>query len=356
MDNLTDIIFEIIPGSGGDIGKIILNRPKNLNALNLPMCEAIRQHLTQWAQAKAIKAVIIAGAGDKAFCAGGDVRAIYDLRVKAGGYGEASHFFQQEYAMNLAIFHFPKPYIAFLDGITMGGGVGVSIHGSHAIATERLVWAMPETRIGFFPDVGVCYHLAKLPGHIGAFLALTGERLQAADLYQFGLVKAVIASERLKDLETALITTPFSSDDFNAVTRIITEFHQSTDENLTALQSNINKITPHFAHYPLEEIMDGLTAVDDEWCQTTAKILRAQSPLSLKITLEHLRHCADFNFEQVMAENSCLASHFLRGHDFMEGVRAAVIDKDHRPQWRPSTLTEVNPKMVRKYFDVSPNA
>ena len=185
---------------------------------------------------------------------------------------------------------------------------------------------------------------------MGNYLALTGERVKAADLYQFGLVKAIIASDRLSDLENALITTPFSDNDFNAVTGIITKFHQQPDENLSSLQVNINKIKQYFANYPVEEIIDNLTAVEDEWCQTTAKTLAAQSPLSLKITLEHLRHCAHFNFEQTMEENSRLTTHFLRDHDFIEGVRAAVIDKDHHPQWRPSTLTEVTPAMIQKYF------
>ncbi len=282
--------------------------------------------------------------------AGGDIRSIYQLCAKANRYQEAENFFKQEYAMNQAIFHFQKPYIAFLDGITMGGGVGLSIHGSFAIATERLIWAMPETRIGFFPDVGVGYHLAKLPPHIANYLALTGERIKAGDAYQLGLVNAVIPSTELADLEKALITTHFKSFEFGVVKQLITQFHRGLNEHSITLAENAKQIKQCFTQHSLEEIINNLTQIDDPWHQATAKTLAAQSPLSLKITFEHLQHCHHLNFEQVMAENTRLSQHFLRGHDFMEGVRAAVIDKDNRPQWRPATLVEVTPEMVQEYF------
>lgn len=347
---MTDVIFTILSGASGDIGKITLNRPQALNALTLPMCVAIHQQLRQWAHLQSIKAVIITGAGERAFCAGGDVRAVYELCVKAQRYEEAMNFFREEYAMNQAIFNFPKPYIAFLDGVTMGGGVGVSIHGSHALASERLTWAMPETRIGFFPDVGVGYHLAKLRGHAGDYLALTGERVLAGDVYQLGLVKAVIPSERWIELESALVKTPFNSTDFNAVTEIIMRFHQQPAENLNVLGQHYRQINQYFSGSSVEAMIAELAQSGDSWCQATGNTLSVQSPLSVKITHEHLRHCRHFDFQQVMAENAVLAQHFIHDHDFFEGVRAAVIDKDRRPRWRPGTLAEVAPAIVRQYF------
>ena len=347
---MTDVIFRIIPGAGGDVGKIILNRPQSLNALNLQMCIAIHQQLTQWQEQRSIKAVIITGAGDRAFCAGGDVRAVYELCAKQGRYDEAMVFFQQEYAMNQAIFQFSKPYVSFLDGITMGGGVGLSIHGSHSVATERLMWAMPETRIGFFPDVGTGYHLTRLSGHTGNYLALTGERALAGDVFESGLVTAVIPSSSLDELEKTLINTVFNSDDFTAVTQIINGFHHEPAAHLYTFRDHSPQINEHFSKNSIEEILSELTQSNDPWCKSTAAILAAQSPFSLKITHAHLQHCEYLNFPAVMAENSRLAKHLIRGHDFMEGVRAAVIDRDRHPHWLPANLAEITDAMVQHCF------
>lgn len=348
---MKEVVFEILPGVGGNIGKIILNRPKNLNALNFQMCENIFRQLTQWEKEKSIKAVIISSAGGRAFCAGGDVRALYET-VKQGHYEEAMGFFIQEYAMNQAIFDFQKPYIAFLDGVTMGGGVGVSIHGSHSIATERLVWAMPETRIGFFPDVGVCYHLSRLPDNIGDYLALTGEQILANDAYHLGLVTSVIPSVRLEELENKIIKTPFSSTDFDVVTHIIKNFHQTPNESLNTHKIHFEKIKKYFSRHQVEDILSGLISEEDDWCQATAKTLAAQSPLSLKITHTHLRHCSDFSFSQVMAENKHLVQKFIHDHDFIEGIRALLIDKDRTPHWQPPTLSEVTCDAIKLFFSV----
>lgn len=344
-----DVTFSVVKGKGGDIGKILLNRPQNLNALNLPMCTAIFQHLQQWAAQDSIKAVIIQGAGERAFCAGGDVRQMYE-NVQHGQVEEVMDFFQQEYRMNTAIFNFPKPYIAFLDGITMGGGVGLSIHGSHAIASERLTWAMPETRIGFFPDVAVGYHLVKLADYAGYYLGLTGERLSAADAYHLGLVQAVAPSDQLAKLEEQLINTAFSATDFDVVTHIIAEFHQQPDPKTRILTAHLDSVKKYFSGDSVEEIIDGLQQSADAWCQSTANTLMAQSPLSLKVTYQHLQHCEHFDFAQVMTENLQLTKQFIENPDFIEGIRAAVIDKDRHPQWRLKTLSAVTPEIMKIFF------
>jgi len=346
---MSEVIFTTKPGAGGDIGKIVLNRPQQLNVLTFSMCESIYRQLQQWSHAPAIKAVIIASSSERAFCAGGDVRAIYELCVN-GEYAQALKFFQQEYAMNQAIFEFPKPYIAFLDGITMGGGVGLSIHGSHPIATEHLVWAMPETRIGFFPDVGAGYHLARLPHHLGYYLALTGERLTASDAYNLALVKAIIPRHRLPELEHRLITTPFDSTDFAAVTQLINQFHHQPVKNSSLMDIPRDQIDRYFSRPYLEDIVNDLQQSGDLRLQKTADNLLAQSPLSLKITYEHLNHCQQFDFHQVLAETNRLVKNFLHAHDFVEGVRALLIDKDHNPHWQPSTLAKISQEMLQSYF------
>ena len=215
-----EVIFQIIPGVGGDIGKISLNRPQALNALNLSMCSAIHQQLQLWLIDPGIKAVMITGEGERAFCAGGDIRNLYEA-IKNGCYEPALEFFQVEYAMNQALFEFPKPYIAFLHGVTMGGGVGISIHGSHTLTDDHLVWAMPETGIGFFPDVGVCYYLARMPHHIGYYLALTGEAINAQETYQLGITDAIIPKRLWPEVEKRLAETVFEGSGLETVSNIL---------------------------------------------------------------------------------------------------------------------------------------
>ncbi len=342
-----NVIFKVLPGKGGDIGKIILNRPQFLNALNVEMCIAIRKKLLEWAEEDSIKAVIISAVGERAFCAGGDIQAIYKICCDEKNHAKALNFFQNEYAMNELIFNFPKPYLAFLDGLTMGGGVGVGIHGSHPIATERLTLAMPETGIGFFPDVGVGYHLARLPNCVGDYLGLTGEKIGPRDAYRLDLVKAIVPSERLLSLETALIETFFANDDFFAVTEIIAPFH--FDPNLV-IDLDVINIGKTFAYDSVEEIILTLNQFSQPWSLVTAEILQSKSPLSLKVTFEHLRHCRELDFTQTMAENLNLTRQFINSHDFMEGIRAAVIDKDRHPIWKPNKLKDIRPEMLRAFF------
>lgn len=348
-----DIIFSVMPGQGGNVGKIYLNRPESLNALTLTMVIAIKEQLKQWEQDHTIKAVIIAGAGERAFCAGGDIRSFYNLVAKGNDPGAVHRFFQHEYTMNEAIFRFPKPYIAFLDGVTMGGGVGVSLHGSHSIATERLLWAMPETGIGFFPDIGAGYHLARLSGNVGEYLALTGDRLPASDAFHLHLVKAIVHSASLQDLEQQICATDFGPLDLSAVTRIITPFHQHRLENPQGLALNLPIIANCFSQDSVEAIITALQTTNNPWCEGVIKTLLTKSPTSLKVTLEHIRRCRQYNFQQVIAEDLQLSQHFLTAADFMEGIRAAVIDKDHHPHWQPASLREVEQANVQAYFSDS---
>lgn len=344
---MSEIYFNELAGENGSIGKIVLNRPQKLNALNLEMCQAIHAHLQIWSQKKSIKAVIISGEGERAFCAGGDVLNLYE-RCREQRYDEVDQFFKHEYAMNQAIFDFKKPYLAFLDGVTLGGGVGLSIHGSFPLATERLVWAMPETAIGFFPDVGVCYHLSQFPEYIGNYLALTGARLDAETAYTLRIVKAIIPRVRLTELEQNLLATPFESHEFNKVAQIIAQFHQPGIElNDIPHVKIIEKI---FSASSVEEIFYRGDLEQDPWSRQLMEKLKSLAPLSLKITFEHLRHCRNYDFKQVMSENLTLAKYFIRDNDFIEGIRAALVDKDRHPQWRPDSIEKITAPLLKSYF------
>ena len=344
MDNSNsqDIIFSKI----GNIGHIRLNRPKALNALSMDMCKALRNQLKQWQVDDQVKAVIIRGAGDRAFCAGGDIRQLYHNgkpKMKA-----SAEFFHHEYQMNATIFHFDKPYISLLDGITMGGGAGVSMHGSHRVATERLLFAMPETGIGFFPDVGAGFFLTRCPGKVGYYLGLTGDRINAADALQSGLATHVVSSERQADLVQALTEADLSTDAFTRVSQIIDTFVAETDP--PQLSNHQRQIADCFAGDSMEDILLRLEEDNSEWSLSVIKTLQSKSPTSLKVTFEQLNRARRMEFDDIMKMEFNIACQFLHTPDFFEGVRAAVIDKDQSPQWRPDRLDKVDKKILDPYF------
>ncbi len=341
-----EILFSEIPGNQGNIGLITLNRPKALNALTMYMCTALRNQLLQWEKDEAIKAVFIRGAGDRAFCAGGDIRTLY--LSKRENPEQAAQFFQQEYQMNSTLFHFKKPYVAWLDGITMGGGAGVSIHGSHRVATERLMFAMPETAIGFFPDIGAGYFLPRCKNKLGLFLGMTGERIGASDAHWLGLVNHVISSEQQQVLLDALANEPFSSHEGHRVSEIINRF--SVEFDPLRLADHEKAIADCFAGESVEEIMVRLEEQNNEWSSKTLKQLLSRSPTSLKVTLHQQRQGQSMDFDHVMQMEFNVALQFLKTPDFFEGVRAAVIDKDQNPHWKPAKLDEVDEAMVLAFF------
>ncbi len=346
-----EVIFSTLPGKGGDIGEIKLNRPASLNALNLFMCVAIKEQLQQWEKNPQIKGIIIKAEGEKAFCAGGDIRSVYQWHKQEGDVEQALNFFSQEYQLNFLIFHCSKPYIAFLDGLTLGGGAGISLHGSHPLASERFTFGMPETSIGFFPDVGMGYHLARLPQGWGNYLALSGRNITAQEAWQLGLVKAIIPHQHLAELQQALIDTEFDSADGHAVDKMVRSFHLSLQPEVNdKANKNVALIADCFTQESVEQIYRALHSNEDFWTRQLVKELQTKSPLSLKVTHEHLKHCQQQEFNAVMHENFCLVKHFLKGHDFFEGIRAAIIDKDRNPQWQPHSLEEITSSMVESYF------
>jgi len=325
----------------GGIAFVTLTRPKALNALTLSMIQVLSPQLAAWADDPAIRCVVIEGEGERAFCAGGDVRAVYDS-VKTAPSDMHRVFFFEEYRLNRLIHRFPKPYVALLDGITMGGGLGLSRHGSHRIATERTMAAMPETGIGLFPDVGATWFLPRCPGKIGTYLALTGARLKAADTLFAGFATHYAPSEALDGFKKALI----GGAEVDAAAKAI-----ATDPGPAPLASVQTVIDRCFAGKTVEAILTALEADGSDWALETAKTLRGKSPTSLKVTLEQLRRGAGLSIEEALILEFRMTQAFMAGHEFFEGIRAVLVDKDHAPKWRPATLAEVTASDVAAYFE-----
>ncbi len=331
----------------GGAGFVTLNRPKALNALTLGMIRALKPQLEKWRDDKAVEAVVITGAGDRAFCAGGDVRAVYEAGRNGGSLTE--EFFREEYRLNRMIHVFPKPYVALVDGITMGGGVGLSVHGSHRVATEKTMLAMPETGIGLFPDVGGTYFLPRLPGRIGLFLALTGWRLNAADTVYCGLATDFVSSERIPALIDAFGTADWASGDAETVVdRVIDAAKESPEASALAERRGV--IDRCFAASSVEAILAALDAEPGDWPAKIAGIIRKQSPTSLKVTFAQIARGAALDFDSAMVDEYRMSQAFMAGSDFYEGIRAVLVDKDHKPKWRPDELAAVTPGMVEAYF------
>jgi len=330
-----EVLFEV----RGRAGIITLNRPKALNALSLTMVRAIHPQLLAWADDPAVERIIIRGAGDKAFCAGGDIRKLHDWgRAKEP---EFLAFYGEEYRLNACIKHYPKPYIALLDGITMGGGVGLSVHGSHRIGTEKLTFAMPETGIGLFPDVGGSYFLPRCPGELGMYLGLTGARTKLADALYAGIVTHATSSAALP----ALLDDLVEADDIDAAIA-----RHQVDPGEPPLAAQREAIDRLFAGSSVEEIIAALEADGSDWARAQAASLATKSPTSMKVTFQQLRYGASLSFDECMRMEYRMVHRVLHDHDFFEGVRAVIIDKDQQPKWQPATLAEVDASAVDAYF------
>ncbi|WP_028389554.1 enoyl-CoA hydratase/isomerase family protein [Legionella fairfieldensis] len=330
----------------GHLGIVTLNRPQALNALTLDMIKALQQQLLCWEKENSIHAVIVRAEGGKAFCAGGDIRRLYET----GRNGEDKmSFFWHEYRLNHYIHQFSKPYIPLMDGITMGGGVGISLHGSHPIATQNFSFAMPETGIGFFPDIGASYLLSRCPGAMGIYLGLTGNRLSAEEAKALGLVKEVVAADRQETILEQLLTIDLSTNASEKVTATLRKFALPLEE--FALKDEQQAINTCFALNTVEKIYAALEQRDDEWATNVLCNLEKKSPLSLKITLAQILKAEFLSLKECLEMDYCLVSHFMRDHDFYEGVRALLVDKDKRPHWQPENLSLVSDTKVAGYFE-----
>jgi enoyl-CoA hydratase/carnithine racemase len=342
MDAQAEILFE----RRGAAGLVTLNRPAALNAVSHAMVLSLRARLDDWANDPAITRVVVTAAGERAFSVGGDIRALYDLG-KAGKHDEMLQFWRDEYPLNVAIKNYRKPYVALIDGMVMGGGVGVSLHGSHRVAGDRFQFAMPEVGIGFFPDVGATWFLPRLPGELGTYCALTGERFNAADGCGAGLATHRIPSGRFGALLDGLSGTA-------SVDAVLAAFAEPAGKGpVLAQRASIDRL---FVGASVEDILAALEreaksgSADAEWAAKTTATMRAKSPLSLKIALAQVRRGKNWDFETCMRAEFRIVSRVSQGHDFYEGVRAVIVDKDNAPRWQPATLAAVSEADVERHF------
>ena len=334
---------EVIVRTEGSTGRLTLNRPRALNAVNADMCLAISGALLAWRDEDQIGSVLIDGAGDRAFCAGGDIRVVAESGKTDGA--AARRFFQAEYRMNELLHRFAKPVIAIMDGITMGGGVGISAPARYRIATERTLWAMPEGDIGLFPDVGGGWRLPRLPGETGTWLALTGARLKAADLVGLGIVTHLVPSERIEALKSALCS--------GQTDEVLAAF--TVDPGPAPLDEHREKLDRLFGSNTIEEIMAAL-ARGGGWARAQAAILERKCPTTLKVALRLIREGARrTSFAEEMAVEYRLAVRLTRRHDFIEGVRAVIVDKDNAPRWSPGMLDGVTDGLLDELFAPLPD-
>ncbi len=310
------------------------------------MVHALAARLEDWARDPEVTRVVVTAAEGRAFSAGGDIRALYD-HGRAGREDEALRFWRDEYTLNARIRSYPKPYVALIDGIVMGGGVGVSVHGSHRVAGDRFTFAMPEVGIGFFPDVGATFVLPRMPGEIGTLCALTGERLKAADAVATGIATHFVPSARFPELREALCG-PQPVEETLAAHAV-----PVAGGPTAARRAAIDRL---FAGDRVEDMLERLDreaaggSADAAWAKATGAAIREKSPLSLKIALVQMRRGAHWNFRECMRAEFRIVSRIVSGHDFYEGIRAVIIDKDNRPRWQPASLAQVDAADVERHF------
>lgn len=337
---------DLIVRREGSAGIIRLNRPKTINAMTLEMSIGIDAALDRFEADPAVALVLLEGAGERGLCAGGDIRGLYDSSRAGGDLGKV--FWRQEYVMNARIAKFPKPYIAFMDGLVMGGGVGLSAHGRHRVVTERTKLAMPEVGLGFFPDVGGTWLLARSPGEVGTYFGLTGQTMNGPDAVYAGFADAVVPSGKLAALREALIKlrTGVTSAEVGS---LIDGFATGEASGpVAAMQPQIDR---WFAHDRMEEIFAALQRDGSELAQSTLKALNEKSPRGMVVALRLLRLArASSSLEECLVREYRAALEVFASDDFREGVRAAVIDKDRNPRWSPPQIEDVTPEIVAPYF------
>ena len=327
----------------GNAAIITLNRPNNLNALNYEMITSIEECLNNINKNKNIKLVIFKGEGEKAFCAGGDVKSFYEEKCTNSNVLR-KNFFYREYKLNYLIKKYKKPIISFVNGICMGGGVGIAMHSSIVVVSENVKFAMPETTIGLFPDVGSVNFLSKLKNNIGIYVALTGKRLVSGDLIKLGLANYCISRNNFNSLEKRLINIK----NMRSIHKIIDEYSENTNSIIfPSLNKNINSI---FKYNTVERIISLLESSNDIWAQEALNAINKSSPTSLKISLKQLRLAKYKSFKDNLIIDYRLSQSCMAGVDFYEGVRSVLVDKDFKPIWNPAKVENVSSKLVNSHF------
>ncbi|KZL16757.1 putative enoyl-CoA hydratase echA8 [Pseudovibrio axinellae] len=336
---VTDVLFE----EKGHAGLIILNRPKALNALTHEIVVAMHRQLEHWLDNDRVKHILIKSNSEKAFCAGGDIRQVAENGPDK--IDESLPFFADEYRLNAYMESYPKPLIALIDGIVMGGGVGISVHGAYRVGSEKTLFAMPETAIGFFPDVGGSHFLPKLAKHTGMYCAMTGERLKQADCYSAGILTHAVHSKDMAGLEEALCAT----EDVNPVLA-----RYAFDPGPAPLDAKADVVDACFGAQSTLEVIDRLQKLlgteHDEFASGALETIKKRSPLSMEVAFQQVRRGAGLSMKECMVMEHRIVSQILLGKDFYEGVRAVIIDKDHTPNWQHSSLSEIKTVDVEAHF------
>ncbi|WP_315739158.1 enoyl-CoA hydratase/isomerase family protein [Bradyrhizobium sp. SZCCHNR1093] len=337
---------DLIVRREGSAGIIRLNRPKAINAMTLEMSMGIDAALDRFEGDPAVAIVVLEGAGERGLCAGGDIRGLYESSKTNGDLGKV--FWRQEYIMNARIAAFPKPYVAYMDGLVMGGGVGLSAHGRHRIVTEKTKLAMPEVGLGFFPDVGGTWLLSRAPGELGAYFGLTGQTMNGPDAIHARFADAVVPTEKwpaLREVLTKVRPGTLSIE----IDRLIAGF--ATSETAGPVAAQQAKIDAWFAHDSMHDIFTALRADGSELALATLKMLKEKSPRGMVVTLELLRLARGAaSLEECLVREYRAALEVFRSDDFREGVRAAIIDKDREPRWSPPDVDQVTPDMLAPYL------
>jgi enoyl-CoA hydratase len=347
-------VSDVITNAANGLAHITLNRPQALHALNTHMCANMIQALIAWRDDASIHAVLIDHApGTRGFCAGGDIRMIAESG--AGDGAEARRFFHTEYQLNHLLFHYPKPIVALIDGVTMGGGVGISMPARFRIATENTTYAMPETGIGLFPDVGGGWYLPRKPGAIGMWLALSGARLKAADCLIAGIATHFMPTEILGPARAQIAGAAQTHNAEKALESGLEALAESAGKPKELTPENIERIDRVFALESVEAIFAALNADGSDWAQAQLATLSAKSPQALKVSFRQMREGASMaSFTDEMKSEYRIASRVCQRHDFQEGVRALIVDKDNAPVWRPAALDAVTDAMLDEIFAPMP--
>jgi enoyl-CoA hydratase len=340
MDQMTSDLLSRIEGHAGIIS---LNKPASIHALTLEMVHAMTEVLLKWQKSKKVKCVIIDHAEGRGFCAGGDIAFLRKSALNDGG-ASGRQFFHDEYQLNHLLFTYPKPVVSFMDGVTMGGGVGISQPARFRVATENTRFAMPETGIGLFPDVGGGWYLSRLEGRVGPFLALTGARLDGAECLELGLATHYVAADELAEAKARI-----ASEDVERIDGILGTLAASPPE--ARIVDNLFHINRHFASDRFEDILESLEADESDWAMRELATLRTKSPQTCKVALRQLAESGKLtDFADNMAMEYRIASRVLTRPDFIEGVRAVIVDKDNAPKWDPATPEAVTDDLINLIF------
>jgi enoyl-CoA hydratase len=336
---------EVLCRVEGQVGRITLNRPAALHALTTAMCRAMIEALLAWRDDAAVRAVLIDHSGERGFCAGGDIRMLAESG--AGDGAQAREFFFTEYRLNHLLFTYPKAVVAVMDGVTMGGGVGISMPARFRIATERTAFAMPETGIGLFPDVGGGWYLPRLPGRTGLWLALTGARIKAADCLTLGIATDFEHSGNLEAVKAAIIADPAGVESILART--------DADPGQAPIAVHRDQIDRLFGAHSVEGVFEALEADGGDWATAQLEILKTKSPQTLKVAFRQLSTGARLrDFAEEMRMEYRIGARVVQRHDFLEGVRAVIVEKDKAPKWNPATLQGVSEAMLDAIFAALP--